>query len=235
MKLNKRKAICCFFICALILGLITCCNTITGRLWISSISFGLDNVWVSSNCKDQVVTTYTVHSSNFEDLSYDEMLELNEALSNHLSFLRRLNYNCNGNLYECSNRSREIEKNGIEVYSDYENSEAYREVQEKEAERAQYRNQYPYVGMREEFLQYTILGKPNEIEKCRNFEHYRSTRKTKTYTWYETQNHGRWEVTVVYAKYKSSIGRYEEYPTNNGVVGYITYNKKGEAPVTVYE
>lgn len=235
MKLSKRKAICCFFICALILGLIACCNTITGRLWISSITFGLDNVWVSLNCKDQVVTTYTIHSSNFEDLSYDEMLELNEALSNHLSFLRRLNYNCNGNLYECSNRYREIEKNGIEVYSDYENSEAYREAQEKEAERAQYRNQYPYIGMREEFLPYTILGKPNEIEECRDFDRLRPNLKFKTYTWYETKEHGRWEVAVGYAELIDHKYGYKEYPINNGVVAYMTYNEKGEAPVTIYE
>lgn len=109
----------------------------------------------------------------------------------------------------------------------------YKEELEKEKERAEYSDVYPYIGMSEEYLIYTILGKPNEVEKCRDFEHLRPSRKTKKYTWYENQEHGEWSVRVGYGEYISGYG-YKEYPVDNGIVIYMTYNEKGKAPVTVY-
>lgn len=208
-------------------------DSVENKIRRKALEAGLDNVKVSAEKKEEDLwTIYTVESSNFTDLSYDEIFALNKEIT---SFEKDVQYSCNGDIYECNNRERLIEKNGQEFYNDYENSEVYQDEVEKDAERASYANKYPSVGMREEFLPYTILGKPNEIEKCKDFDHYRSTRKTKTYTWYETENHGRWEVTVIYAEYKSSEGGYEEYPTYNGIVGYMTYNEKGKSPVTVYE
>lgn len=192
---------------------------------------GLETVTVNTE-GDDISTLYILESSNFVDLSYDEMFALNEEIT---SFEKDVQYSCNGDIYECNNRERLIEKNGQEFYNDYENSEAYQDEVEKDAERASYADKYPSVGMREEFLPYTILGKPDKIEKCRDFEHYRSTRKSKTYTWYETEDHGRWDVTVKYAEWTGPEFGYKTYPTNNGIVGYMTYNEKGKSPVTVYE
>lgn len=230
MRLNKQRAI------YVLIGVVLLCfflyqrfadHTI-GKLWIAAMRNGLEGVKVSS--EDDGWTTYIIQSSNFDTLSFDDMLEINENLS---EYSRRVRYVCNGDVYVCDNKIRSVDKNDIEIYNDYENSEAYREEQEKEQERATYADKYPCVGMREEFLPYTILGKPDKIEKCRNFEHYRSTRKSKTYTWYETEEHGQWKVTVKYAEWTGT--EYETYPTSNGIVGYMRYNEIGEAPKTVYD
>lgn len=201
------------------------------KLQMLATQNGLKNVKVVSET-DDIWSTYIINSKNFENLSFDEMLELDGELS---ACGDDLKYKCNGNVYICNYEERIVEKNGNEVYNDYENSSVYREKKEKEEERASYIDKFPYIGMREEFLPYTILGKPNKIEKCKNFDSLRSNRKYKTYIWYETEEHGRWDVTVGYAELISHDVGYKEYPTSNGVVAYMSYNEKGKSPVTIYE
>lgn len=233
MKLDKRKIgyiiMAVTFLCIFFYEKVADYNI--PILWVAAMENGLKSVKVSSE-EDIIRTVYIIESSNFDTLSFDDMLKLNENLS---EYSKRIKYACNGDVYVCDNKTRSIDKNDIEIYSDYENSQVYQEEQKKEQERATYADKYPYVGMREEFLPYTILGKPDKIEKCRNFEHYRSVRKFKTYTWYETEEHGRWDVTVEYAEWTGSELGYKTYPTSNGIVGYMRYNEKGESPKTVYD
>lgn len=204
------------------------------KLWIGAYINGLEGVKVLVEEHDIISKTYTIECRNLEDLPFEEILKIDEKLSDDMPLYYNLQYSCNEDVYVCSTTRRTIEKNGEEVYNDYKSTELYKEELEKERKRAEYTNVYPYVGMREEYLPYTILGKPNEIEKCRDFDHFRASRKTKTYTWYETEEHGTWYVTVGYAEYISGYG-YKEYPTNNGIVVYMTYTEKGKAPVTVYK
>lgn len=231
MKFDKQKIIysvfCCIFVCIVFFQIAI--NQTEGRLWMAAMKKGLKDVKISLE-DDVIGTTYIIESSNYETRSYNNMLELNEFFS---QYTHKIKYSCNGNIYVCDNNLRTVDKNGNEVYNDYENSEAYKKEQEKERERATYADEYPYIDMREEFLPYTILGEPDKVEKCRNFESYRNTRKSKTYTWYETEEHGQWEVTVKYAEWTGT--RYKIYPTNNGIVGYMRYNEIGEAPKTVYD
>lgn len=149
------------------------------------------------------------------------------------AFNLRLEFSCNGNIYTCDTSSKIIKKNGSEIYNDYENSEKYKDEMGQQKERQSYTNEYPYIGMREEFLSYTKLGRPNKIEESKDFEHLRSNRRYRTYIWYETKEHGKWEVTVGYAEYIAGYG-YKNYPIHNGIVEYITYNEKGKSPVTIY-
>lgn len=46
----------------------------------------------------------------------------------------------------------------------------------------------PFVGMREEYLNYTSLGKADTIEKCRGFDALVPRARSKTYKWEKHQN-----------------------------------------------
>ena len=222
-------------LCVVLIGFIIyqATDSMVVKLWLGAYMNGLESVKVSVDKHDIIWKTYTVSSENLEDLTFEEILQIDEKLSSDMPFGCTVKYICNDDIYECNTTKKIVEKNGKEVYNDYKSTELYKEELEKEKERAKCANIYPYVGMREEYLTYTILGKPNKIEKCRDFEHFRASRKTKTYTWHETEEHGTWYVTVGYAEYIPGYG-YKEYPTNNGIVIYMTYTEKGKAPVTVY-
>lgn len=45
--------------------------------------------------------------------------------------------------------------------------------------------QYPYDGMPESILRYTILGEPDEVEYCHNYNSLKISHRFKVYRWYE--------------------------------------------------
>ncbi len=84
--------------------------------------------------------------------------------------------------------------------------------------------EFPYVGMSEEYLIYTSLGKPDSVEKCNNFDSLVARARWKKYEWNETPEHGWYRVTVEYRKYFSHNTKdYIDLPASNGYVSSISY------------
>lgn len=82
----------------------------------------------------------------------------------------------------------------------------------------------PYVGMREEYLQYTSLGKADSVEKCLNFDVLEARARWKTYEWEKTSEHGWYKITVRYRLHRShKVDDYEDLPASNGYVSSMTY------------
>lgn len=93
-----------------------------------------------------------------------------------------------------------------------------------ETEKKESAPELPYVGMREEQLQYTSLGKPDSIEKCRDFDKLQTRAQYKTYEWESTSEHGWYKITVRYRMHNSHrVDDYVDLPTSNGYVSSITY------------
>lgn len=91
----------------------------------------------------------------------------------------------------------------------------------------------PYVGMREEYLQYTSLGKPDLIEKCRDFDVLVARAKHKTYEWGNPFEHGWYKIIVSYRQHFSRrFDDYEDLPASNGFVSSITYTDENGHIVT---
>lgn len=82
----------------------------------------------------------------------------------------------------------------------------------------------PYLGMREEYLQYTSLGKADSVEKCLDFDSLVARARSKTYEWEKTSEHGWYKITVSYRLHHShNVDDYEDLPASNGYVSNITY------------
>ena len=60
----------------------------------------------------------------------------------------------------------------------------------------------PYEGLEEKFIDKTILGPPNEIEKCLDFYKKRRSAQSVKYTWYDPSGYPRAIATVSYWDYK---------------------------------
>lgn len=93
--------------------------------------------------------------------------------------------------------------------------------------RGELKEKLPYVGMREEFLEYTLLGTADSVEKCRDFNVLQARARYKTYEWEATNEHGWYEITVEYRMHRSH--RFDDYidlPTDNGYVSRIYYKDK---------
>ena len=105
------------------------------------------------------------------------------------------------------------------------NKDIYTYVSEEDKEKQnRYANKYPFVGMREEYLRYTILGEPDSIEKCRDFNSLVPRARSKEYEWETTDNHGWWKVTVFYTDNKTGkVTDTVDLPSDNGIVFSITY------------
>lgn len=103
--------------------------------------------------------------------------------------------------------------------------EVYTYVSEEDKEKQKrYVDVYPFVGMREEYLRYTILGEPDSVEKCSDFDKLVPRAKSKEYEWEATDNHGWWKVTVFYTDNKTGkVTDTVELPSDNGIVFSITY------------
>lgn len=86
------------------------------------------------------------------------------------------------------------------------------------------KDKLPYVGMREEFLEYTSLGKADSVEKCRDFYSLQTRARHTTYEWEATNEHGWYKITVQYRMHKShQHDDYVDLPSDNGYVSRITY------------
>lgn len=103
--------------------------------------------------------------------------------------------------------------------------EVYTYVSEEEKEKQKrYADVYPFVGMREEYLRYTILGEPDSVEKCNDFDKLVPRAQSKEYEWEATDNHGWWKVTVFYTDNKTGkVTDTVNLPSDNGIVISITY------------
>lgn len=195
-----------------------------------AVSLGLKDVKVctSSSSSTSYYRNYIIKCSNFDNLSYDEMINIHDEMMDYSYNVKIQQYICNDNKYECDEYLRIVRLNSKDVYSDYENSTAYKDLlAEQEAEERKktlYANRYPTVGMREEYLRYTILGEPDSIEKCRDFDILKARSKCKTYKWEKTSKHGWYNITVEYRMHKShQFDDYEDLPIFNGYVSNITY------------
>lgn len=90
--------------------------------------------------------------------------------------------------------------------------------------RREYGEEYPCLGMREEALPYTILGEPDRITKCRDFDILEPRAQSKEYEWSEPLKPGYYSVTVWYKKHLSNrVDEYVEYLPDNGYVFSIYY------------
>lgn len=149
----------------------------------------------------------------------------------------RLDYNAllleevilNGKVYDLNEKNRkELTCNGVTVYI-----YGFEEDKKKEI---QIRNNPPYVGMREEFLEDTVLGKADSVELCRDFYSLQTRARYKTYKWEPTGKYGKYIITVKYRMHKSHrVDDYIDLPADNGYVSNITYtDEKGETQTENY-
>ena len=123
----------------------------------------------------------------------------------------------NGNTYELDVLNDKILTcNDKEVYT-------YVSEEDKEKQK-RYADDYPFVGMREEYLRCTILGEPDSVEKCRDFDKLQARAKSKEYKWEETDEHRWWKATVFYTDNKTGkVTDTVDLPSDNGIVFSITY------------
>ena len=88
-------------------------------------------------------------------------------------------------------------------------------------------SRFPYIGMREDELTETILGKPRSIKKCNGFDSLEPRARWKDYEWGNPRKPGWYKVTVRYRyHYSRRFDDYIDYPASNGYVAEISYNDK---------
>ena len=114
-------------------------------------SYGLKNVSVevsnNGHLNKYLLFYLTVISSNFNSLSYDEMFKLTEELEaidfplDDGDIVMLKDFRSYGSKWKVFTDSLTIYQNNIEVYNDYENSNAHQEV-EKEEQDIQYGNSF---------------------------------------------------------------------------------------------
>lgn len=93
-------------------------------------SYGLKDVNVSINGKDSEYDVYytTLTCSNFNDLSYSSMINLDNALSCAAldkDFTCLISYICNDDGYRIDSSCQIIKRNGKEIYNNYHNTSKY--------------------------------------------------------------------------------------------------------------
>lgn len=93
-----------------------------------------------------------------------------------------------------------------------------------DAEQQRNAPELPYLGMREEYLRYTSLGKPDKVEECLDFDKLAPRARSKTYRWDKTASHGCYIITVSYRLHHShNVDDYEDLPASDGYVSYMSY------------
>lgn len=70
----------------------------------------------------------------------------------------------------------------------------------------------PYEGLEEKYINNTILGEADEVEKCLDFYKLRMASRSVKYTWYNSNG----KVRAI-----ASVG-YWNYKTDKAVPGYIS-------------
>ena len=78
-------------------------------------------------------------------------------------------------------------KNGKKTYIYRTNYETKAEKEKEEERRNASEADYPYGGMNEEYIGYTKLGYPNEVEKSLNYNAKKDSHRFKVYRWYNSQ------------------------------------------------
>jgi hypothetical protein len=106
-----------------------------------SESYGLSNVSVDvtdgKKFEGNQLFYMSVTSSNFEYLSYDQMFNLDNALDSVVYpdvLLVIGDYKSGEDTWSIFESGRSIDKNGSEIYNDFENSEIHKSVQENKDE-----------------------------------------------------------------------------------------------------
>lgn len=166
-----------------------------------------------------------ISSSDFSKLSPETMYLFYEELSNQV---KTLNFSSSITKIECAESdytfsASTVKKNGNVIYDQLKEEKKKKEKEMKE----KYSHTYPQLGMREEALYYTILGKPDRITKCKDFDYLVPRAQSKKYEWGQPLKPGYFSVEVWYRKYLShKCDDYEEYPPNNGYVFSIYYYDK---------
>ena len=113
-----------------------------------------------------------------------------------------------------------VVQNGDIIYDQREEDRKKKEEELKQ----KYGQGYPQLGMREEALSYTILGEPDKITKCKDFDHLQPRAQSKEYEWGEPLKPGYFSVKIRYKRHLSNrVDDYVEYPSDNGYVFSIYY------------
>lgn len=181
-----------------------------------------ENIAISYSQKYEEYDVYILRvNGSFTDVSNKDLYQfvrtIDSLMIDYDNVLLLNNITLNGKVYNLGIlNEKELECDGTTIYTYVSDDE--------KAARENWKNRLPCVGMREEYLEYTSLGKADSIEKCRDFDHLVARAQSKTYEWEATEAHGWYEVTVYYRKHRSHrVDDYEDLPSNNGYVESITY------------
>lgn len=110
-------------------------NKITNELTSVAESHGLKDIKINIGGKmsDHDLYTVTVESSDFENLTYAEMIVLTDSMQIGNVFISQ--YTSNGNSYVVYPYTKSIYKNGENIYDDYQNSESHKDAAKSKKEK----------------------------------------------------------------------------------------------------
>ena len=140
--------------------------------------------------------TYTVNVTVQDEISKEEIYQfLSEVEADEEALSRWPSKVCIGarvrvGSYEYTISPDEQDwllKNGKKTYIYRTNYETKAEKEKEEERRNASEADYPYVGMNEEYIGYTKLGYPNEVEKSLNYNAKKDSHRFKVYRWYNSQ------------------------------------------------
>lgn len=109
-------------------------NEIVSIVTEEAESFGLKDINVSTRVEDaEYVRDFvyvTLESSNLDECTYEQMLEMSRNLEDKISGGIVELYLCNGDSYQIYGSLNSIRKNNDIVYDDYQNSDVHKEASE---------------------------------------------------------------------------------------------------------
>lgn len=188
------------------------------------LEYGIDNVGVDTICSGRYdgYTLYQLNvNGNFDDVSMDDVYQMVKSIDkimmkcDDVLLLKRITLNNDEYELDVLNE-KELTCNGETVYVYVSDDDKIMMDDLK--------NKLPYIGMREEFLEYTLLGKADSVEKCRDFYSLQPRARYKTYEWEATNSHGWYKITVRYRMHRSQqFDDYIDLPIDNGYVSSITW------------
>lgn len=195
-----------------------------GKAETICLHYGIEteNITISFSQKYKVYDVYLLRINGyFSDVSNEDLYQfvrtIDSLIVDYDDVFLLNSITLNGKRYKLGYlNGKELECDNTTVYTYVSDNE--------KAARENWRNRLPSVGMREEYLEYTSLGKADSIEECKDFYHLVARAQSKTYEWEATGDHGWYIVTVRYRKHRSNrVDDYEDLPPNNGYVESITY------------
>ena len=143
--------------------------------------------------------TYTVNVIVQDEISKEEIYQfLSEVEAAEKTLSQGLSKVCVDAKIQLASKEYTIDpdkqnkllKNGKWVYTyrtSYEIEMEEKAKEEREERRKVSESDYPYVGMNEEYIGYTKLGSPDEIEKSLNYNAKKDSHRFKVYRWYNSQ------------------------------------------------